>query len=68
MILAEEKVEKNSLEMIKPELIGQAQQQQSIIRKIYKAVFRILQDKLQLRSLQDNEGSWRGNREDDLKR
>jgi hypothetical protein len=39
MILAEEKVEKNSLEVIRPELIGQAQQQQSIIRKIYKAVF-----------------------------
>jgi hypothetical protein len=35
----EESVEKKSLEAVKQELSGHAQQQQSIIRKIYKAVF-----------------------------
>jgi hypothetical protein len=35
----EESAEKKSLEAVNQELIGHAQQQQSIIRKIYKAVF-----------------------------
>jgi len=39
MSMDEESAEKKSLEVVKQELIGHVQQQQSIIRKIYKAVF-----------------------------